>query len=403
MARYIGGKPSIQIRDCFKIKRNRLEEIVFPFNEKRLYFFFSARYALAAALNALSLKEKDIVLLPSYNCGVEIDPIIYFGIKPVFYNINKNFLIDFDDLSRKIIRGVKAVLVTHFLGFPQPIDEIKEICLKRNLYLIEDCAHAFLSSNNGKPLGSFGDIAIFSLLKTIPVPNGGVLLINNKNIKYTPNSKKPSRFATLFYAAELLKYKSKHNGNSVLKNSLGLLSNVVYLSLSVTRVLLAGIRKYFNTKGLYLIKPDSYLFIEELQTWGISDLGKKVINCTNYGEVKNKRRKNFEYMLNYFLKNGREILIINELPVGVCPLFFPIILKSAEERETLYNNLKSKGIITHPWWDRFHPEVPWDEFPDAVYLKERLFGLPIHQDLTMKDLDVVISEFEKAYHEIQRE
>jgi dTDP-4-amino-4,6-dideoxygalactose transaminase len=63
----------------------------------------------------------------------------------------------------------------------------------------------------------------------------------------------------------------------------------------------------------------------------------------------------------------------------------------------LYRTLKGRGVVTHPWWDRFHPGVPWDEFPDAVYLKKRLFGLPIHQDLTLKHLDLVINEFEKAY------
>ena len=63
--------------------------------------------------------------------------------------------------------NVKAILITHFLGFPQPIDEIKRICNERNLFLIEDCAHAFLSSYNGNPLGSYGDIAVFSLLKDI--------------------------------------------------------------------------------------------------------------------------------------------------------------------------------------------------------------------------------------------
>jgi dTDP-4-amino-4,6-dideoxygalactose transaminase len=64
--------------------------------------------------------------------------------------------------------------------------------------------------------------------------------------------------------------------------------------------------------------------------------------------------------------------------------------------------LKRKGIITHPWWDRFHPAIPWNEFPDAVYLKTRLFGLPIHQDLTLKHLDLVIEEFENAYKNMEK-
>ena len=120
----------------------------------------------------------------------------------------------------------------------------------------------------------------------------------------------------------------------------------------------------------------------------------------DFDEIKSIRRRNFEYLLNHFLKNERGALPFKSLPEGVCPLFFPIIVESSVIRENLYRVLKSRGVITHPWWNRFHPTVPWDEFPDAVYLKERLFGLPIHQDLSIKHIGHVIEEFEKAYQNI---
>jgi len=120
------------------------------------------------------------------------------------------------------------------------------------------------------------------------------------------------------------------------------------------------------------------------------------MNNTDFGKIKISRRENFVYLLNHFLKNERGILPIKELHTGVCPLFFPIIVENAERRSDLYQRLKNRGIITHPWWDRFHPLVPWDEFPDAVYLKQRLFGLPIHQDLTLKHLDYLLSGFEEV-------
>ena len=398
MAKYISGKPSIRIKNLFN--ENRSNGSIFPLNQEKYYFFFSGRYALGAGIKALGIGPKDAMLLPSYNCGVEIDPILNLGVDPVYYRITKNLRVDFDDLSKRITGRVKAVLVTHFLGFPQPIDEIKEICLKKNLYLIEDCAHSLLCAHNGKPLGSYGDVSIFSFLKTLPVPNGGVLVINNSDIKYNHCSAKPNFFATSFYAAELLKCKTRGNGNSIKEESLYLLSNGVYLSLSFTRLMLAGFRKYLNPRGLYLVKPDSYLFVEDLRSWGISGLSRKIICRTDFDKIKITRRRNFEYLLEYFLKNGRGVLPFKELPLGVCPLLFPIILESAEKRETLYNTLKSRGVITHPWWDRFHPQVPWDEFPDAVHLKTKLFGLPIHQDLTLKHLERVIEEFEKAYRNI---
>jgi dTDP-4-amino-4,6-dideoxygalactose transaminase len=400
MALYIGGKPTFHVRQLFGQKWNG--ENIFPLNQEKCFYYFSARYALEGGLRALGLGPGDVVLLPSYNCGAEIDPVLNLSIKPIFYRIGKNFLVDCDDLVNRVTTDVKAVLVTHFLGFPQPLDQIKQICTQKKLLLIEDCAHALLSTHNEKPLGSYGDVSIFSLLKTLPVPNGGLLLINNLNIKYNHYPEKPNLFVTSFYAAELLKQKTKGGNNSINENILSLLYKGVYLSMSSVRLMLAGFRKYFNPKGLYLVKPDSYLFIEDLRSWGISDLSKKIINKTDFEEIKIIRRRNFEYLLNHFLNNGRGILPFTKLPPGVCPLFFPIILDSGEQREKMYMILKRKGIITHPWWDRFHPAIPWNEFPDAVYLKTRLFGLPIHQDLTLKHLDLVIEEFENAYKNMEK-
>jgi len=394
--KYIGGKPSFRLSETFA-KGNRKRDRVFPLNQEKCYFFFSARYALASGVKVLRIGPGDSVLLPSYNCGVEIDPLLHLGVRPLFYKIGRDLRVDFDDLLNKITDRVKGILVTHFMGFPQPVDEIKQICTERKLFLIEDCAHAFLSAHNGKPLGSYGDVSIFSFLKTLPVPNGGVLLINNRNISHNHFPEKPNSFATSFYAAELLRHKTRDNNHLIKENGLGFLYNGVYLFLSFARLFVAGFRKYFNPKGLYLVKPDSYLFVGKLCSWGISDLSKKIINKTDFEEIKIVRRRNFEYLLNHFMKNERGILPFTRLPPGVCPLFFPLILESAETREKLYRTLKRRGVITHPWWDRFHPQVPWDEFPDAVYLKKRLFGLPIHQDLTLEHLDLMIEEFENAY------
>lgn len=394
MLQYISARPAFHFKDLCAKKQN---VSMFPLDHQRCYFFFSARYALMAGIKALSIGPNDTVLLPSYNCGTEIDPFLHLGIKPVFYRVNKDLVIDFDDLLKKINSKVKAILVTHFIGFPQSIDYVKKICIGKKMFLIEDCAHAFLSTYREKCLGSYGDVSIFSLLKTLPIPNGGVLVINNADIKYKHDPQKPNLFSTFFYATELLKHKTWSTNHSIKVNLIKFLYDGSYISLSFIRFLLAGLRKYIHPKGLYLVRPDSYFFVENLCSWGISSLSKNIINDSDFENIKTIRRKNFEYLLTHFIKNERGILPFRELPSGVCPLFFPIILESAEKRNMLYKTLKEKGITTHPWWGRFHQEVPWKDFPDAVYLKQRLFGLPIHQDLNYEHLDRVMEEFEKAY------
>lgn len=395
MTAYISGRPSIHLK--YILEKGKANDRIFPLNQNKIDFFFSARYALAAGIKALGIRSGDKVLLPAYNCGVEIDPFKYFDIQTIFYRIDRSLQVDLDDLLQRIEGGVKAILITHFIGFPQPINEIKRICTEKGLFLIEDCAHAFLSNTNGKALGSCGDISIFSLLKTLSVPNGGVLVINNQDITYRQNPEDPNLFSTIYYAAELLKNRTCLNNNSYGEKITQILGNGLYNSLTMVRMFLAGFRKYLHPRGLYLVRPDSYIFNENICSWGMSAMSKAILSQTDFERVKQIRRKNYQYLLKYFLENERGELPHRELPSSVCPLFFPIILDSSETREKIYTTLKSRGVITYPWWDRFHPHVPWDDFPEAVYLKQRLFGLPIHQDLTLKHLDRVTEEFEKVY------
>lgn len=391
MNRYISGKPTFYLKQI--LANNRVKSSTFPLNQNKSYYFFSSRYAFAGAIEALSLRPRDKILVPSYNCGVEIDPVSHFGIEPVFYKINKDLLVDFDDLHSKISSGVKAILITHYLGFPQPVDQIKNICIDRNLFLIEDCAHALLSTYKGRPLGSYGDAAFFSLLKTLPVPNGGVLILNGEDTSYTKHQRPPSMLSTCFYVAELLHLRTWDANPTLKQIFLRILYNGLYLSNKYAKLVVALFRKLLNAKALYLVRPDSYAFNEELFKWGISNLSIRITKNTDFERIKDVRRRNFQYLLDHFLENERGILPFQELPPGVCPLFFPIIVESAEYREKLYKRLKNRAVTTHPWWDRFHPGVPWDSFPDAVYLKERLFGLPIHQNLSINHLKLLMKEF----------
>jgi hypothetical protein len=333
MSPYISGKPSFHIKSIFT--KPKKQNSIFPLNQKGTFFFFSVRYALAAAIEALSLQPGDKILVPSYNCGVEINPISHCGIEQVFYKIDKDLLVDFDDLHSKISSGVKAILITHYLGFPQPVDQIKKICVERNLLLFEDCAHAFLSGHMGRPLGSYGDAAFFSLLKTLPVPNGGALVLNREDLSFSAHQRAPSTLSTFLYAAELLNL-GTWGGSPTIKQMLSrILRKGIYLTSKCAWLLIAAFRKLFDLATPYLARPDSYLFIGDLRSWGISRLSENIINGTDFEKIKSIRRRNFEYLLNHFLRNDRGILPFKELPPDVSLLFFPIILESKKKTATV--------------------------------------------------------------------
>ncbi len=156
---------------------------LFPFCADNKTYFFSGRNALWHAMKILGLSPDSEVLIPSYNCGAEIDPVVQWGAKVRLYRVGPELRIDLDDLRGKVDKNTKVLLVTHYFGFPQEIGVIRKMCDENHLYLIEDCAHALLSTYKSRPLGSFGDISVFSLKKFLPVPDGGMMVINNGNLK----------------------------------------------------------------------------------------------------------------------------------------------------------------------------------------------------------------------------
>lgn len=402
MKRTIGGRPSATPRDYFW-KPSR-EATHFPFGIQGSRYFFSARYALAAGIRALDLQAGDSVLLPAYTCGVEIVPFLHHGIKPRFYRIGADLKTDVEDLSRRLTGDVKAVLVTHFLGFPQPIEEIRGICDKKNVFLLEDCAHALLSSLNGRNLGTFGDIAVFSLLKTLPVPNGGILVINNESVSCQCGQRMPTRFGALFYLSDLWRQKTNSEGcATVLFEKLA--SAVMWRGMNAVKLGIAAFHKVTGPIGNTLIRPDSFAFAPGVMEWGISPSSINLVKNTDLAVVKETRRRNFTHLMErLFSSECREAFgfPFTSLPDGVCPLFFPLLVKGDGTREYLYQSLKQEGIASHTWWPVFHPAVPWVEFPEARALKERLFGIPIHQDITFEHLDRVVLELEKTCRERRR-
>jgi perosamine synthetase len=108
--------------------RGRCREFdVYPLHAENSRLFFSARYALSGAIRALGMRAGDSVLIPSYNCGTEIDPFRDQHVRVRFYKIRRDMSIDVEDMIDRIDRRTKAILVTHYVGFPQPIDAVKRV------------------------------------------------------------------------------------------------------------------------------------------------------------------------------------------------------------------------------------------------------------------------------------
>ena len=88
----------------------------------------------------------------------------YTGAKAVFSDIDyMTGNIDIESLKEKITEKTKAVIVVHMAGLASNMTEIKKLCKKHNIKLIEDCAHGLGSLYKKKHVGNFGDCGVFSL------------------------------------------------------------------------------------------------------------------------------------------------------------------------------------------------------------------------------------------------
>lgn len=134
-----------------------------------------------AACQALGLKAGDEILTPAFDCDGALQPFRALGLKLHFFRIHPDtFEVDLDDLRSKWRSRIKMVHLINYFGFSQPWDDILKLKQEFNTPLLEDNAYSLFSSYKGKPLGSFGDVAIFSLRKNLPLPDGGALKINNE-------------------------------------------------------------------------------------------------------------------------------------------------------------------------------------------------------------------------------
>lgn len=144
--------------------------------------FNSGRSALLAILHALGLKKGDEVLLQAFTCNAVPNPVLWAGLQPVYVDCREDdYNMDVEDLERKITSRSKVVIVQHTFGLPADMDRIVEICNRRNLILIEDCAHALGATYKVKKVGTFGKAAFFSFSrdKVISCVYGGMAITND--------------------------------------------------------------------------------------------------------------------------------------------------------------------------------------------------------------------------------
>ncbi len=139
-------------------------------------FVANARTALKIAFHQMGVQRGGKVLIPDFICDVLLHPILQAGLIPVYYPITQDLVPDWRALELMVVNhGCRVLVMAHYFGQPQNIEQFRLFCNRHNLLLVEDNAHGYGGHLEGKPLGSFGDIGISSPRKILGTPSGGIL------------------------------------------------------------------------------------------------------------------------------------------------------------------------------------------------------------------------------------
>ena len=141
----------------------------------------SGTAALHTALAALEVGPGDEVIIPAWTWYACYATVIQVGALPVFAEIDESFNLDPDDIERHITPQTRVIMAVHLQGNPADMDPILALARKHNLKVLEDCSQSVGASYKGRPLGSMGDISIYSLQqsKTITAGEGGAVVTND--------------------------------------------------------------------------------------------------------------------------------------------------------------------------------------------------------------------------------
>ncbi|MDA2915363.1 DegT/DnrJ/EryC1/StrS family aminotransferase [Nitrospinae bacterium AH_259_B05_G02_I21] len=145
----------------------------------------SGSAGLHLSLLALDIGPGDEVVVPSYVCVALLNAVGYVRARPRVVDIDlDDYSLSPKALAEAVGKRTRAVIVPHMYGKPAKMAEIRAIVKEYRLVLIEDCAQAVGATFDGRPVGVFGDLAVFSFYSTkvMTTGHGGMVLVSRESL-----------------------------------------------------------------------------------------------------------------------------------------------------------------------------------------------------------------------------
>lgn len=308
-----------------------------------------------------NLKPGDEVIMPSFTFVSTANAFALRGAVPVFVDIRADNLNIHERLiPQAITQRTRGIVPVHYAGVPCDMDKIMAIAHEHDLWVAEDAAHAFLSSYNGKFLGTIGDFGCLSFheTKNIISGEGGALLINSEEfVEKAEIIREKGTNRTQFHRGEIDKYSWVDVGSSYLPSDL--IAAFLYAQLEQAETIISYRCKMIS---LYneLLKP-------------LEDRG---------------------FIRLPLLENG-----------SVCNgHMYYVITGSSEERSLLIEHLSSRGIRAVFHYIPLHSSLAGMKYGRASGsmsttndLSDRILRLPMFYEMTAEEVELVARSMTKFY------
>ncbi|MFZ6748710.1 DegT/DnrJ/EryC1/StrS family aminotransferase [Undibacterium sp. Ren11W] len=353
-------------------------QLIEYYSPSQIYLSNYGHHAIEVALKIFHgvRPERNQVIIPAYICPSVVQAIHACGLIAVSVDVEDDFNLDPMAMHAAFSPWTLAVIAPHMYGCPAKIEQIEQICKDAEIFLIDDAAQVMgVSTNNGRLLGTFGDVGILSFAqsKTIVTGirgSGGALIINNirhsdaaKLMMETlpPSSNRINALIDFFWNYLW----SAFTGNSY-----------YYLCRLLWGV---GRRSDENNQHSMISNLEAGIALVQLAKLAEIKIEKIRVAELYYGNLKNSKMIEFpQYQEGRYL--ARIMLKLPEM----------VDLKTVKEK------LKIKGVGSRLGYKSFHSE----NTKNSENLSLRLIGVPCGSNMTSEEIEAVCKILQITLNEI---
>jgi dTDP-4-amino-4,6-dideoxygalactose transaminase len=343
------------------------DEVRREFRVRHVFTVSSGKAALALTLMALkaSSPRRDVVI-PAYTCFSVPAAVLKAGLRPVLCDIDSStFDFDHAQLARTLGGDTLCVVAHHLFGVPAGIERIRALCAAHRIVLVEDAAQAMGAASSGRPLGTLGDVGIFSLGrgKNITCGSGGIIVTNSGTLS--------DAIARLYRPLTAASRASQ-------------LADFVRLMIMAV----------FIRPWLYWI-PAALPFLALGRTVFPKQIPMKRLSGMQAGLLRNWRRRlagSNQVRAATAAYYSRQLALARARDDAHPYLRLPIVASNAAEKDRLFALSQKRGLglaLAYPTPINEIPEIrsafDGQRFPTARTVSERLLTLPTHQWVSEKD------------------